>query len=185
MGESGREWGALSGGSGSDSSPRGILGAGGTMGFRTSLGNPWRDWSCGFGKDTEVITHSPDVCGIRRNNYTWVSGSPSEFPAAPKKMERTMLWLMGPRSMEVKRELNMEDPHGREKGIMQLWPSSIYSQGPGRRHHMWSNSGISPHRSTPASPQTHLGQTLEVPQELDTTPEKGEGPKMTGRTRSA
>lgn len=34
----------------------------------------------------------------------------------------------------------------------------------------------------PSTSQTHSGKTLKVPQNLDTTQEKGEGPEMTERT---
>ena len=44
----------------SDTSLRGILGAGGAMNFPTSLGNPRGNWSCGSGKGIRVIVcHSP------------------------------------------------------------------------------------------------------------------------------
>lgn len=81
------------------------------------------------------------------------------------------------RDMEVvERELDLEKPHDGEDKTMQQWSTWINRQGLEKMLHMPADASISPPL---LSHQPHSGQALEAPQNLDTTQEKGEGPKMT------
>lgn len=102
--------------------------------------------------------------------------------AAPKRQGWEILCPMGLRDMEVvEKELDLEKPHDGEDRTIQKWPAWIHSQEPEKMLHMQPDASNSPPL---LSPQPHSAKTLEAPQNLDTTQEKGEVPEMTEKTWS-